>query len=384
MNKLSHPALILSIGLIAITATYSCNSTHGEEEKTQAAPVPAAATEVINVQKGKLASSLKLPGELLAFQQVDLYAKVSSFVKKINVDIGTEVTAGQLLVTMEAPEMNAQLAAAESRLKSMEALYIASKANYDRLYETSKTPGTISPNDLDQAMAKRNSDNAQLEAAKAAYREIADTRNYLEIRAPFNGVITARNAHPGAYVGPSGKGSEFPIITLQEQKKLRLVLAVPEAYISYLSKQSNINFTVKAFASQQFTAHINRQSGALDTRLRSQRTEMDVANNDKKLLPGMIAEVQLPLSASDSTFIVPTTAVVNSTQGVFVIRVNNNKAEWINVSKGREANGLIEVYGNLTNGDQLVKAATEEVRNGSEIRETKLSTATTDSTATKK
>lgn len=384
MNKLSHPALVLSIGLIAITATYSCNPTHGEEEKAKAAPAPVAATEVISVQKGKLSSSLKLPGELLAFQQVDLYAKVSSFVKKINVDIGTEVTAGQLLVTMEAPEMNAQLAAAESRLKSLEALYIASKANYDRLYETSKTPGTISPNDLDQAMAKRNSDNAQLEAAKAAYREIADTRNYLEIRAPFNGVITARNAHPGAYVGPSGKGSEFPIITLQEQKKLRLVLAVPEAYISYLSKQSAVNFTVKAFNNQQFTAHINRQAGALDTRLRSQRTEMDVANNDKKLLPGMIAEVQLPLSASDSTFIVPTTAVVNSTQGVFVIRVNNNKAEWVSVSKGREANGQIEVYGNLSNGDHLVKAATEEVRNGSEIRETKLSTATTDSTATKK
>ncbi|MFT3822355.1 MAG: efflux RND transporter periplasmic adaptor subunit [Chitinophagaceae bacterium] len=384
MNKLSHPALALFCGLITATAMYSCNSTHGEGEKSKIeTPATPAATEVFSVQKGKLSSALKLPGELLAFQQVDLYAKVNSFVKKVNVDIGTEVAAGQLLATMEAPELNAQLAAAESRLKSIEALYIASKANYDRLYETSKTPGTISPNDLDQAMAKRNSDYAQLEAAKAAYREVADTRNYLEIRAPFTGVITARNAHPGAYVGPSGKGSEFPIFTLQEQKKLRLVLSVPEAYISYLGKQTAVNFKVRAFNNQQFTAHINRQSGALDNRLRSQRTELDVINNDKKLLPGMIAEVQLPLNGSDSAFIVPISAVVNSTQGIFVIRVNNNKVEWVNVTKGRDADGKVEVFGDLNAGDQLVKTATEEIRNGSTVQ-TKIAAVTTDSTATKK
>jgi len=102
-----------------------------------------------------LSTTLQIPGELLAFQQVDLYAKENSFVKKLFVDVGSEVKAGQLLATMEAPELNSLESAAQSRLKSQEAIYIASKSNYDRLLETSKTPGTISQNDLDRRWQKR-------------------------------------------------------------------------------------------------------------------------------------------------------------------------------------------------------------------------------------
>ncbi len=98
------------------------------------------------------------------------------------------------------------------------AIYRASKANYVRLLQTSKTPGTISQNDLDQALGKSNSDSAQLEAAMSAQKEIAVMQSYLEIRAPFDGIISARNINAGAYVGPSGKGSEFPMFTLNEQK----------------------------------------------------------------------------------------------------------------------------------------------------------------------
>jgi membrane fusion protein (multidrug efflux system) len=164
---------------------------------------PTIAT--FKLETGKLSTALQLPGELTANQQVDLYAKVSSFVKALNADIGSQVSKGQLLMTLEAPELSSQLAAAKSKLKAQEAVYTASKANYERLFETSKTPGTISKNDLDQAIARKNSDEAQLEASKAAFQEVGTIRNYLEIRAPFNGVITARNVNLGAYVGPSGK-----------------------------------------------------------------------------------------------------------------------------------------------------------------------------------
>lgn len=203
--------------------------------------------------------------------------------------------------------------------------------------ETSKTPGTISPNDLDLALARQKSDYAQLQAAKAAYHEVTANKDYLEIRAPFNGIITARNVNPGAYVGPSGKGSELPMFTLQEQKKLRLVIAVPEAYSSYLHDNSEVKFSVKAFPGQVFSAKVNRLAGALDTKLRSQRIEMDVLNPDKKLLPGMIADVNLPLNNKDSSLTAPKSAVLNATTGTFVIRVNGNKAEWVPVQKGQRS-----------------------------------------------
>jgi RND family efflux transporter MFP subunit len=372
LNNFS-PFKIIVFSFLITGLLCSCQSKENSPEKkaeTQQTIV-APATEVFSLQKGRLSSSLQIPGELIAYQQVDLYAKENSFVKKLYVDVGSEVKEGQLLVTMEEPELSSQLAGARSDIKSREAIYMASKANYDRLLETSKTPGTISPNDLEQADARKNSDFAQLEAAKAAYEQIAQTQNYLQIRAPFNGVITARNVNLGAYVGPSGKGSEVPLFTLQEQKRLRLVVSVPELYTGYLDHKNEVSFTVKALPNQQFNAQVKRMAGALDSRLRSERIEMDVVNNDKKLLPGMVAEVNLPLPANDSTFIVPKSAVVNSTQSVFVIRVVNNKAEWVDVKTGREDNGIIEIYGNLNPGDLLLRTATDEIRNGSALQNIK-------------
>ncbi|WP_345211129.1 efflux RND transporter periplasmic adaptor subunit [Mucilaginibacter gynuensis] len=364
MNKSSA---INFLKLLAIAATLqACGSSQGKEEK-KAEAEEAPAQEVVALKKGVLKTSIDMPGELVAYQQVDLYAKVSSFIKKLYVDIGSEVKAGQLLAVMEAPEYSSQLLGAQSRLQSQEAVYMASKATYKRLLETSKTPGTVSPNELDLAQAKQNSDLAQLESARAAYREVGDNKNYLQIRAPFDGVITARNVSAGAYVGPSGKGSELPVFTLQEQKKLRLAVSVPESYTGVLNNKNEISFTVKAFPGENFTAKVTRLAGALDQRLRSQRTEMDVTNTNKRLLPGMVAEVHIPVSGNDA-FVVPSKAVLNSTQGVYLIKVADNKAYWVPVKTGRQADNQTEVFGPLTEGDHIIKAATEEIRDSSAVK----------------
>jgi|SRR5579863_526058 len=358
--------------LLVAVLLYGCQSEdNAGRKKTEDKQADDPPTRVFALKKGRLSSSLQIPGQLIAYQQVDLYAKVSSFVKKLYVDVGSEVKEGELLATLEAPELNSQLAGAESTIKSREAIYLASKVNYDRMLETSKTPGTISPNDLEQAAARKNSDYAQFQAAQSVSKEITATQNYLQIRAPFSGVITARNVNPGAYVGPAGKGSELPLFNLQEQKKLRLVLSVPEAYTEYLKSKDEVSFTVKSLPGRTFKATISRLSGAIDDRLRSQRIEMDVFNNDKKLLPGMVAEVNLPLPASDSTFIVPKTAVVNSTESVFVIRVVNNKTQRVEVKTGRDANDYVEIYGKLNEGDLLLISASDEIKDGTLLQNIK-------------
>jgi membrane fusion protein (multidrug efflux system) len=363
---------IIAYCLFVIGTTSSCGSTEKKQEAVvEEQPQKAAVTEVVAAKKGKLSSSLQIPGELIPYQQVEIYAKENSFVKKVLVDVGSEVKQGQLLVSMEAPEINSRISEAQSNLKSLEAIYISSKANYNRLLETSKTPGTISPNDLDQALARVNSEKARLEGAQAAIRSVSATRGYLDIRAPFSGVITARNVNPGAYVGPSGKGSETPMFVLQQQRKLRLVVSVPELYTGLLHEQNVVTFNVKSMPARKYTAQVKRMAGALDERLRSERLEMDVLNNDKSLLPGMYAEVNIPLPAKDSTFVIPKTALVSSPEKVFVIRLVNQKAEWVDVKKGREANDKVEVYGNLNEGDQIIKTATDEIRNGADIKNVK-------------
>ncbi|MCW3462998.1 efflux RND transporter periplasmic adaptor subunit [Chitinophaga nivalis] len=375
MKPASNMITIFLSAIVLSGILQSCGASEAKDEHahTAAAPPAAAVPEAFTLQKGEMNSSIQIPGELIAFQRVDLYAKVSSFVRKLYVDVGSEVSAGQLLVTMEAPELNAQLSGAESRLKSQEAIYLSSKATYNRLLETSKTPGTVSQNDLDIAFAKQKSDLAQLEAARASYREVGDTRNYLEIRAPFSGIISKRNVSAGAYVGPAGKGSDLPIFTLQEQKKLRLVVSVPEAYTSYLRSNSEVKFTAKSFPGETFKASVSRLSGALDERLRSQSIEMDVANNDKKLLPGMVAEVSIPLaSGHTNAFVVPSKAVLNSTRGVYVIKVVSDKAIWLPVKTGRKMEDKTEVFGELQLNDILIKTANEEIRDSSVIKKVNL------------
>jgi membrane fusion protein (multidrug efflux system) len=359
-NNIIKSTAILFTALVVL----SCEKKKEETVKAEIEPK----TETFLLEKEKLTTELRLPAELTGFQQVDLYAKVSSFVKVLKVDIGSEVKKGQLLIVLEAPEISSQLAAAESRLKSMEAIYATSKSTYNRLYETSKVEGTISKNDLEMASGKKNSDYAQYQAAVAAHKEVAIMRGYLEIRAPFNGVVSARNVNLGTYVGPAGKGSDLPLLTIQQQDKLRLAVSIPELYTGYLHNGDEMSFNVKSLP-ETFKAKITRMSGALDLKLRSERVEMDVHNTKANLLPGMVAEVLLPLNAKDSTFVVPKSAVVSSAEGLFVIKVVNHKATRVDIKKGREIDDKIEIFGDLNPKDKLVKIASEETKEGDIINE---------------
>jgi RND family efflux transporter MFP subunit len=372
MKYLPHISGLLLAGL-PLLILQACNSSHANNEaKAAVAQAGPASIAAIRLQEESLSTSIKIPGELAAYQHVDLFAKVNSFVAKLYVDVGSEVKAGQLLATLEAPEINSQLSAAASRLKMQEAIHTGSMATYNRLLETSKTPGTISPNDLELALARQQSDEASLNAARAQYNEVVSNRNYLQVRAPFSGVISSRNVSAGAYVGPSGRGSEFPIFTLVEQKKLRLVVSVPEAYSGYLGNNSKVTFTFRSLPTDTFTATITRLAGALDNRLRAERIEMDVDNTEKKLLPGMVAEVRIPLLRGQRSLVVPSSAILNSTEGVFVIRIQNNKTIWVPVSATRAFEGKTEISGNLSVNDTLVKFASEEVRNGAAVEAIKM------------
>lgn len=337
----------------------------GHEKTVEKASTAAAAApvklETFALQKQTLTSELLLPGELSGFTVVELYAKVSSYVKSLKVDIGSNVREGQLLIELEAPEISSQIAAALSRLHAQEAIYTASNSTYQRLLETSKVEGTVSKNDLEVALSRKNADHAQLEAAQATYKEHQIMQSYLQIKAPFSGKVTARNVNVGAYVG---QGAQAPLLTVQDQKKLRLAVAVPEAYAGYLKVGDELVFKVAALRGKTFKAKIGRKSGALDLKLRSERIELDVLNSNSILLPGMIAEVALSLK-SEGTLAVPKSAVMSTSEGIFVIRVVDKKAQRIAVELGLEAEGNLEVFSSLLQeNDTLILKANEEIRDG--------------------
>src|SRR5450432_2896500 len=355
--------LIAPIMLWILAASCGANA----DATVQKAP-DQLTVQTFSLSKGQLTTHMTIPGELRPFQSVDLYAKVNSFVKKLLVDVGSVVKKDQLLVVLEAPEMLDAANTAAQVIQTNKAYYAASKATYERMYQTSKIPGTISPNDLEIAYAKMNSDSSNLMAARSSYNESTNLNRYLEVRAPFDGVISSSNLYAGAYAGPAGAGSVIPLMTLQQQAKLRLVIAIPEAATNYFKLGDSVHFTVKTLPGKVFTATVSRVAGSLDLQLRTEQLQMDVMNRNKILLPGMFAQVSLELTNTDKVFVVPESAVTENSKQVFVIRITNGKTEWVPVKKGRESDGNVEIFGTLQEADQLVSTATDELRSGTLVQ----------------
>jgi membrane fusion protein, multidrug efflux system len=365
MNQ--HAPLFLPLLLTTIMAA-SCGSNPQPIDPATSSTTDTAAVQTTVVIKGRLTTHMLLPAQLKPFQTVDIYAKVNSYVKAMRVDVGSQVHKGDLLTTLEAPELEASEDESASLLHTQEALYRVSKATYYRLYKTSLIPGTVSPNDLDIANARMASDSANLAAARSKYEESTDLRQYLVVRAPFDGVISIRNMYPGGYAGPAGKGSFIPLMTLQEQIRLRLIVKVPELATGYFRLNDTVHFSVESRPGRTFTARVTRLAGALDLDLRTEELQMDVENRDRVLLPGMFADVDLDLTNADEQLLVPATSLTGNSQEIFVIRVNRGRAQWVPVKKGREANGMLEVFGDLRPGDLLITHATDELKDGTPVK----------------
>lgn len=360
MKNILYTAVILS--LIIIPASCSKEKT---DSKQEVKPMMMASMETVAIKKSNPKVELKLPGELVPDQETALFAKVQSYVKKINVDIGSHVSAGQVLMVLEAPEIQSQAANAKAKWQAQEAIYASTKSSYNRMYKANETKGAIAKDALDQVTARKLSDEAQVNAARSAYRELQDINRYLVIRAPFSGVITERNVDLGAYVGPMGG---TPLMVIQNTSKLRLSLSVSEANVPYLNVGDTISFRVHALPEKNFKARISRKSGSLDLKLRSEKIEADFINHSRELKPFMIAESMIPLQNKEATFFIPRSTLVESNMGIYIIKKENGKAQFIPVKKGRILNDTIEVFGELSEGDQIIKKGNEEIVEGSLIK----------------
>ena len=346
------------------------------------APVPApapASGEVVRVTSKAVERQVKLPGEFQPYLAVPIYAKLPGFVKRVAVDRGSTVKQGQVLVTLEAPEMQAQITEAQSKAQALglqraeaEAKLAAAQSTYDRLKAASATPGVVAENDV--IVAQKNAEAAQalvhsyddsIKAAQAQVQSVKDLEQYLTLKAPFDGIITERNVHPGALVGP-GTGST-PLLRLHQVSRLRLVVAVPEALVGAMVKGARVPFTVPAYPGETFYGVANLVAHDLDEKTRTMPVELDVKNPDLRLSAGMYPEVQWPVRRPQPSLLVPPTSIVTTTERTFVVRVNKGVAQWVNVSRGARVGDLIEVFGALKEGDTIVRRGTDEIREGAKV-----------------
>jgi membrane fusion protein (multidrug efflux system) len=321
--------------------------------------------ETATVTEKALSSSVRLPGQLNPFNEVNLFPKVNGFVRQVFVDRGSIVKKGQLLVSLEAPEMESQLQAANSRYLQTEETANASKEKYARLKQAAAEPGSVSPLDLDNAISRMKADNAIAQAEKSNVQSVRTMQGYLQIFAPFDGMIIQRNISPGALVAP-GKASDQPMLILQDTKKLRLEVAIPEDYVDKVDLTKAVNFTFNAIPGSPQTAMISRSANALGS-MRSEAIEIDVVNKNGSLKPGMYAEVRIPMRSGAKSLLVPNSAIVRSTERKYVIVVRDGKAKLTDVKEGIVGDDDTEIFGNLKAGDKVVVKASDDLREGDPV-----------------
>ncbi|HEY7288603.1 MAG TPA: efflux RND transporter periplasmic adaptor subunit [Vicinamibacterales bacterium] len=369
--------VFLSVGLAG------CGDRGAAQADKPALPTGPPSIDVVRVVQQPTSVMLEMPGQLDPYETVAVYPKVTGFVKSIRVDRGSRVRTGELMAELEAPELIAQRAEAQSKLQAAEAQLAVARAKadadtstFEHLKAAAATPGVVAGNDVVIAQKAVEADQSQIaaaqqtaEAARQAERSITQLEGYLRVTAPFDGVVTERNVHPGTLVGPnSGPAATTPMLRVVHNDRLRLVVPVPEAYTADIPSGATIAFTVSAYPGQTFSGTVARIAQAVDIKTRTMAVELDVMNKDGRLAPGTFCQVKWPVHRRAPSLFVPAGSVASTTDRTFVIRVRNGKTEWVDVKTGLASGPLVEVFGDLQAGDEVAARGTDEVKAGTEVK----------------
>jgi RND family efflux transporter MFP subunit len=352
------------------------------EQGSDAAPSAAIST----VQRGAISHLLSLAGQFQPYQVVDVHAKVSGYLKHIYVDIGDQVRAGQVLGVLEVPELNAQfrstqseearskdeITRAQNTVVRSQAMHTALQADYDRLSKADKAqPGLIAQQELDDAQSKAEASQSQIdesESALSAARQATDTahadvervgalQSYTTITAPLNGVVIWRYADTGALIqaGTSSDVQSLPIIKLSQSDLLRLRLPVPEDAVGYVHEGDTIQIRIDAL-NRSISGKIVRFTRDVSLDTRTMETEVDVANRDLSITPGMYANAYLQLEHKENILTIPLLAVqrTGSHQATVLALDAQNRVQLRQVTLGVQGSLLVEVLGGLREGDRVV------------------------------
>ena len=359
--KCKYYLLTVVTGLFA-----ACSGNNKPVDLTAHTKKTAGKYQFGTVSEKALSTSATLPGQLIPFNEVNLFPKVNGFVKQLFADRGSIVKKGQLLVILEAPEMESQLEAANSQYIQAEADAQAGKEKYDRLKEAAKEPGSVSALDLDDASSQMKASEAKAQAQHSNVQGVKTMLGYLRIYAPFDGMIIQRNVSPGALVAP-GKTGDQPIFILQDIHKMRLTVAIPEDYVDKVDLKQPVTFTFNALPGLVQTAKISRSANSLGT-MQQEAIEIDVLNKNGQLKPGMYAEVKIPMLSGAKSLLVSNNAIIRSTEHEYVIKDSSGKAALVNIKEGLVSNDSTEVFGNLRANDKILIHASDEIKQGDSIQ----------------
>ncbi len=390
--------LVTAVLLFLAASITSCAGNGGAETSGPAADVPVV--PAVKVGRADLSNGLVLTAEFIPFQEIDVMAKVSGYIREIKVDIGDRVHEGQLLATLEIPEMqddlaragaaveeaDAELATARDELRRAESARDIAHLSYSRILDVSKRePGLVPQEEVDEANSRDLVAEAQVSAAKsritaaAQHIRVAQAEQarlktlfqYAVITAPFAGVITKRYANTGSLIqaGTSSQTQAMPVVRLSENGLLRLDLPVPESDVPLIHLGEQVDVKVTAL-NRTFPGKVARFADEVDESTRTMKTEVDVPNPDLVLVPGMYAEVDLITNQRRNVISVPVEAVEGAGDSATVYAVQSSGAiRVVPIRLGVETARLVEVRaGDLKEGDTVIVGSRAGLKAGTKVQ----------------
>ncbi|HEX5227740.1 MAG TPA: efflux RND transporter periplasmic adaptor subunit [Bryobacteraceae bacterium] len=392
--------LLLVVAVIAVAAIVyygihaRIQTASAVKESTRELAIPTVS--VIHPKPGNMRDEIVLPGNIQAFTDSPIYARASGYLKQWFVDIGGHAKAGQQLAIIEAPELDQQVTQAKATLQQAQAALDQAVANQQQgkanqelarvnaerwanlvkkgavsrqendQYQAQYQAQTANLNALDQAIAAAKSNIA---ADQANLSRLQEMQGYEIVRAPFDGIITARNIDVGALINAGNGGPAQELFHMASTAKLRVYVSVPQANSRAAGPGLKCYLTLTEFPGRKFTGELVRTSGAIDQATRTLLTEVDVDNASGELRPGAYAEVHLQIPEGSRTLIVPVSVLLFRSEGlrIGVVR-DGNRAELVPVALGKDYGNEVEVVSGLGPEDQVIANPPDSLASGAQVQ----------------
>ena len=338
------------------------------EQVTKASAIPTVS--VIHPAITGVSAEIALPGNTQAFIETPIYARTSGYLKQWFVDIGQRVTKGELMATIETPELDEQLQVSQANLKSAQADLALANTTSER-YQNLLKSDSVSKQETDVAVSGAAAKQAAVDAAQANVRRLQQLQSFEKVYAPYSGVVTVRNTDIGDLIdsgSPTSGGTAKELFRVASIDKLRVYVAVPENYAPAIRDGNTATLTLDEYPNQQFVGKIARNSNAIDQTSRTLNVEVDVDNADGKLLPGAYVFVHFKIPEQVRMVSVPANTLVFRAQGLQVGIVRDGLVHMQSVTIGKDNGSSLEIATGVTAEDVVILDPSDSLAEGQRVQ----------------
>jgi RND family efflux transporter MFP subunit len=368
LTRASWIGMVIVALIVAGVVVFGVKARHGSEQtlekETAVAAIPSV--NVVYPTPSSLSAEIALPGNTQAFTDAPIYSRTSGYLKSWYFDIGAHVKKGQLMAIIETPEVDQQLQVAQADLKSAQAnldLANTTSARYQNLLKTN----SVSKQETDVAMSDAAAKQAAVDASMANVRRLEQLQSFEKVYAPFDGIVTARNTDIGRLISAGQNTTPQELFHLAAIGKIRVYVAVPEAYSSAIKDGGKAALTLDEYPGRSFEGTIARNSNAIDQSTRTLNVEVDVDNPKGELLPGAYVFVHFKVPDHVAALMVPSNTLLFRAQGLQVGVVRNGRVQLVPVKIGKDAGATVEIASGLTANDAVILDPSDSLASGQQV-----------------